>query len=186
MGAVKGATRDAFVVLCALATAGVAAMAQDGAAPHEFGEFRGTWRYDAAASTHDAQLSLRIARVLVIATSPTAITLTKDGGLPEVYPLDGSETQIRDPRTGAPLDPRYSFRLVAGALALMTKTSSGNPVSQRLTNIVADAYRVTRADTLTVERQLSVLVEPPGSLKLLGGLLNHTDTLVYRRCDASC
>ncbi len=180
-----GATR-CLLVVSAVAIAGAAPLAQDGDIPHEFAEFRGTWQYDATSSVRDAQLALRVAKVLVIATSPTAITLTKDGGFPEVYPLDGSETQTRDPRTGAPLDPRYSFRLVAGALALTTKTSSGSPVRQRLTNIVADAYRLTRADTLTVERQLSVLVEPPGSLRMLGGLLNHTDTLVYRRCDSSC
>jgi hypothetical protein len=54
------------------------------------------------------------------------MTLTKDGGLPEVYPVDGTETQPRDPRTGAPFDPRYSPRLVAGALVL-TKRRTATP-----------------------------------------------------------
>ena len=178
------ATRHLCLLLAAMAMAGVTPLAQDSDTPQQFGEFRGTWRHDAAASDRTAQLSRRVASTIVIATSPTAITLTKDDGLPEVYPFDGSETQTRDPRTGAPLEPRYSFRLVAGAVALTWKVSSGSPLTELLTNIVADAYRLTDFDTLTVERQMSVLVEPPGSLRVLGGLLNQTETLVYRRCAA--
>ena len=181
-----GLARRLSVVLLAVALAGVAPLAQDSDTPQEFDEFRGAWRYDAAASNRGALLHLRVANTVVIATSPAAITLTKDRGLPEVYPLDGSETQTRDPRTGAPLDPRYSFRLVAGAVALTSKTSNGTLLNRRATHIVADAYRLTNVDTLTVERQLSVLVEPPGSLRMLGGLLDHTETLVYRRCASSC
>ena len=176
--------RDRWLVLAVLAVVSAAPRAQDSDAPQQFGEFRGTWRYDAPASDRTAQLSRRIATTIVIATSPTAITLTKDAGLPEVYLFDGSETQTRDPRTGAPLEPRYSFRIVAGALALIYKSSSGSPLRQRVTNVVADAYRLADFDTLTVERQVSVVVEPPGSLRQLGGLLDQTETLVYRRCAA--
>jgi hypothetical protein len=183
---VTATARGLCLAVLTLTLAGVEAAAQHSDLPEEFAAFRGTWRYVPDASNRDAQTGFRIANILVIATSPAAITVRKDGGLPEVYPFDGSETQTRDPRTGAPLDPRYSFRLVAGALALTTTTSSGSPARQRISNIVADAYRLADADTLTVERQLSVLVEPPGSLRLLGGLLNHTELLVYRRCGASC
>jgi hypothetical protein len=178
------ATRHLWLVLGALALAAATPLAQDSETPQQFGELRGTWQYDAATSDRTAQLSRRVANTIVITTSPTAITLTKDAGLPEVYPFDGSETQIRDPRTGAALDPRYSFRLVSGAIALTWKASSGSPLSQRQTTIVADAYRLKDFDTLTVERQLSVLVEPPGALQMLGGLLNQTETLVYKRCAA--
>lgn len=173
------------LVVAALALASGAPLAQDRESAQEFAELRGTWRYDEASSSREL-VGFRVASTVVIATSPTAITLTKDGGLPEVYRLDGSETQTRDPASNAPLDPRYSFRLVAGALALISKTSYGSLPGQRTTNIVADAYRLMDADTLTVARQLSVLAEPPGALRLQGGLLNQPETLVYRRCASSC
>ena len=48
------------------------------------------------------------------------------------------------------------------------------------TNIITDAYRVDGA-ALIVERQLSVLVEPPGGLATLSDARNNRQTIIYRR-----
>lgn len=103
----------------------------------------------------------------------------------EIYRLDGSETQLRDLHTGASLDRTHRFTLVAGALALThtsTRTEAGGPrqSNRRLTTIITDAYSVA-GDVLTVERQHSVLLEPPGHLVTLMNPGNNRQTIVYRR-----
>jgi len=142
--------------------------------PREFVEFRGTWLLDEPAGAGRIA-GLPIARTLVIATTPAQISLVKDAADPEVYLFDGTESPVKDPRTGAVLDRRYSFALVAGMLALTSKRTRG-----QFTNIITDAYAVA-GDTLTVERQLSVLAEPSGSLVTLSQESNSRQTLIYHR-----
>jgi hypothetical protein len=150
----------------------------EGRPPRQFPEFVGTWTLDQTAGAgHIA--GLPIARTLTIAVTPTEISLIKDGGAAEVYRIDGAESAATDLRTGAVLDRRYSFTLVAGALALTsrrTRTRDG----RAFTNIITDAYAVS-GEVLTVERQLSVLVQPPGNLATLEDPNNNRQTIVYRR-----
>jgi hypothetical protein len=93
----------------------------------------------------------------------------------EFTELRGTWILDESARTGATLDRRFSFSLVAGMLALTSKRTRGS-----LTNIITDAYAV-RGEVLTVERQLSVLMQPPGSLMTLSDERNNRQTLVYRR-----
>ncbi len=165
-------------LLCVgLLTLSSAASAQQ--PPREFAEYRGTWVLDETAGAGRIA-GLRVARTLVIVTTPTEISVTKDSGFPEIYRTDGRESKIRDPRTGVEIEHRYSFTLVADMLALtsrLTRQDNGRPA---LTEIVTDAYRVA-GDTLTVERQLSQLVEPPGHLTTFAVPTNNRQTIVYRR-----
>ena len=146
--------------------------------PRQFPEFVGTWTLDQSAGVgHIAGLT--VARTLTIAITPTEISLIKDEGTAEVYRIDGAESVPTDLRTGVVLDRRYSFTLVAGALALTsrrTRTRDG----LAFTNIVTDAYAVS-GEVLTVERQLGVLVQPPGNLATLEDPNNNRQTIVYRR-----
>ena len=146
--------------------------------PREFPAFRGTWILDASAGSERIG-GLPTAHTLTITTTPTEISLVKDSGIPEVYRLDGTETKIRDPRTGAEMDRRYSFVLVAEAVALTSKLIR-HARGHAFTNIITDAY-VVAGDQLSVERQLSVLMEPPGNLATLEDSDNNRQTLVYRR-----
>lgn len=186
-----------FLLVAAIAcVANPGAFAQD-AGPRDFAEFRGTWMLDEKA-TEGLRYSkdragqpvpvdgsgLPIARVLVIATTPTEMTVTRGSALPEIYRYDGSETQARDPRTGASLDERYSFSLAAGLVALTAKTTTDSSVrGLRLTEIVTDALSLPEGNVLKVERQLAFLQEPGGHLRTLAGLRNAVHTFLYRRTD---
>jgi hypothetical protein len=176
------------VLILVVVLAATRGWAQDVDKPREFPEFRGTWTLDETATEGLRRtvnragqpmvfdpLGFPVARTLVIATTPTEISITKDSDLPEVYRFDGTETQTRDPRTGVPLLPRYSFTLVAGALALTTKK-----VEPERTEVVTDAYSLAEWNVLRVERQLSY-VAPQGYLRTLGGVRNVTQLIVYRR-----
>ena len=172
-------------LLCgALVVLSVPVVAQGDVQPsREFPEFRGTWtRDDTAGSGHIGGLT--VARTLVIATTPTEISVAKDGSAPEIYRFDGGETQIRDPRTGVPLARRYSLLLVADMLALTIRLtqppSLGDGRNLTMTETITDAYRVA-GDILTVERQLSVVRQPPGSIATMQNPGNNRQTIVYRR-----
>jgi hypothetical protein len=142
--------------------------------PREFAELRGTWVLDESAGKGHI-VGLPVAHMLVVSTTPFEISLVKDARDPEIYALGGSESVAKDPRTGALLDIRYNFTLVAGMVALTSKRARG-----AFTNIITDAYS-TAGDVLTVERQLSVLAQPPGNLVTLSDESNNRQTLVYRR-----
>ena len=145
----------------------------------DFFEFRGTWNLDEAASNgHIA--GLRVANQIVITTTPTEFTVVKDGGEPEVYRMDGTETQLIDPRTGVGIDRFYRFTLVAGAVALTQRAIRGGGPADRRSNIITDAYSVAGA-TMTVARQLSVMVTPPGHVLVMSDAPNNQQTMVYRR-----
>jgi hypothetical protein len=169
--------------------------AQDSDRPRAFEEFRGTWLLDDAAGTagirHIANragqrvtvdsLGLSLARTLVIETTATEMSLAKDSSLPEIYRFDGTETATRDPRTGAPLATRFTFTLVAEALALTSRLSRCCDAGGRsTTEIVTDLYDLTEWNVLTVQRQLSYL-RPEGYLRNLSGLRNNSQTIIYRR-----
>jgi hypothetical protein len=179
----------ALLILVSMAVlAGPRAWAQDSDAPREFTELRGTWILDEAATeglrrmlsrTGESRvfdgLGFPVAQTLVIATTPTEMSVTKDSGLPEVYRFDGTETQVRDPRTGAPLAERYRFTLVAELLALTLMRPRAD-----MTEILTDAYSLTEWTVLRVERQLSYLGSE-GHLRTLSGRRNDTQSIVYRR-----
>ena len=189
-------SRRAPLIFVAVALVLVAtAAAQDSDRPREFTEFRGTWLLDDTAGTENIRhgvdragrsltydgLGLSLARRLVIETSATAITLTKDSSLPEVYRLDGTETQTKDPRTGAPLAHRYSFTLVSQMLALTSRlTRCCDAGGRASTEIITDAYSLPEFNVLRMERQLSYL-RPEGFLRDLSGVRNSKQTLSYRR-----
>ena len=140
----------------------------------EFKELRGTWVLDESAGAgHIAGLT--VAHTLSISTTPFEISVVKDGNDPEIYSLDGREVPVKDVRTGAVLDKRYSFTLVAGMVALTARTTRGN-----FTNIITDAYAASD-DVLTVERQLSVLAQPAGNLVTLSDERNSRQTIIYHR-----
>jgi hypothetical protein len=176
------------VVLLAGGAAGGAAGAQDSDRPREFAEFRGAWMLDEKATEglratanragesllFDAA-GMPVARRIVITTTATEISLTKDVGLPASYRFDGSETQMRDARTGAPLAARYRLTLVADALALTETLPGTGP-----TRVVTDAYSLQEWDVLIVHRTLSY-VAPEGHLRTLAGARNYPHRLVYRR-----
>jgi hypothetical protein len=160
-----------------------------------FSEFRGTWVLDEKATEgiryakrrtgeqipYDT-IGMEIARRIVITGSDADIVLAKDDRLPEPYGFDGAERQSKDTKSGALLDPRYSFALVAGAIALTSRTKSCCDADGRSsTEIITDAYRLAGFDVLMVERQFSILREPPGSLMTLSRLRALPYTITYRR-----
>ena len=181
--------RPALLIVVALACLpGPLALAQDSDRPRAFPELRGTWLLEETSGNGLRQavnrvgqqvvydgLGFPVARRLVIATTPTEISLTKDGGLPERYRFDGVESQTKDPRTGGLLDGRYRFTLVAGSLALTSSLPSAST-----TQIVTDLYDLKEWDVLTVQRQLSYLA-PAGHLRTLSGIRNLPQTFAYRR-----
>jgi len=80
---------------------------------------------------------------------------------------------------GVAMDLRYRSTLVAEMLAL-TSTRVRRSADRTYANIITDAYPVDGA-ALIVERQLSVLVEPPGGLATLSDARNNRQTIIYRR-----
>ena len=141
--------------------------------PRQFEELRGTWTLnEAAGKGHIA--GLPIAHTLVISTTPFQISVTKNASEPEIYQFDGADIAVKDARTGATLDIRRRFALVAGMVALTSQRRRGD-----FTNIITDAYAAD-GDVLTVERQLSVLAKS-GNLVTLSDEKNSRQTLVYRR-----
>jgi hypothetical protein len=158
---------------------------------NDFFEYRGRWTLDEKASVGlpsspegipaEAMrylAALNVPRELVIATTETEFSVAKDGGEPEVYKIDGSETQERDPQTGVGLDRFYRFTQVADSVALTRRLRTGTPVEPGA-ELITDAYSVAGA-VLTVER-LRSHVFPPGSVAVLKEPGSHRMTLVYRR-----
>jgi len=156
---------------------------------NDFFEYRGRWTLDEKASVGIPSppegieamrflAALNAPRELVIATTETEFSVAKDGGEPEVYRIDGTETQERDPRTGVGIDRFYRFTQVADSVALTRRLRTGTPVEPGA-ELITDAYSVAGA-VLTVER-LRSHVFPPGSVAVLKEPGSHRMTLVYRR-----
>ena len=160
-----------------------------------FSEFRGTWLLDAKttpgiryAQGRDGSqapfnaLGMEIARRIVITGTDTAIVLTRDDGPPEPYGFDGTERQAAVPPSGAAGLPRYSFALVAGALALTARTTTCCDAERRSsTAVLTDAYSLTAFDVMRVQRHVSMLREPPGSLVTPAPGWARPVTITYRR-----
>jgi hypothetical protein len=158
---------------------------------NDFFEFRGRWTLDEkesagiprppegiAAEALKYLAALNVARELVITTTETEFSVAKDGAESEVYKIDGSETQERDPRTGVGLDRFYRFTQVADSVALTRRLRMGTP-AEPSAELVTDAYSVA-GSVLTVER-LRSHVFPPGSVAVMTEPGSHRMTLVYRR-----
>jgi hypothetical protein len=189
----------AAVVLAAAAPAS----AQDGQF-RTFPQFVGAWMLDEAASTGRLRMAPPPARRLTIATTTTAITVTRELRLEppgfegrrlateepttEIYRLDGAPTLRYGPNIGQ-YEYADTFVLVADMLALTTKTSNwvrrGDP---QMTNrdaftMVTDAYSV-EGDVLTVYRQLTS-VNSAGEIHVMQEPANNLrQTYVYRRAPA--
>ena len=65
----------------------------EGRPPREFAAFRGTWVLDESAGRGQIG-GLPLARTLMIATTPTDISLVKDALAAEAYRLDGRMFQV--------------------------------------------------------------------------------------------
>jgi hypothetical protein len=144
----------------------------------EFQPLRGTWSIDEEGGRGRIG-GLPLTRTLTIMTTATELTLTKDGS-DEVYRLDGTETSVGE--------TVKRVTLVAGALAVTTLRTR-HQRGYSFTNIVTDAYSAS-GDVLTVERQLSVAVQPDpdqsgtpklGHLVELENPGSNRQTMVYRR-----
>ena len=158
---------------------------------NDFFEYRGRWTLDEQASVGIPSppegipaeslrylAALNVPRELVIATTETEFSVAKDGGEPEVYKIDGSETQERDPRTGVGIDRFYRFTQVADSVALTRRLRLGTPAEPGA-ELMTDAYSIA-GSVLTVER-LRSHVFPPGSVAVMKEPGSHRMTLVYRR-----
>jgi hypothetical protein len=158
---------------------------------NDFFEYRGRWTLDAKESVGIPSppegvapevvrllAALNVARELVITTTETEFSVAKDGAEPEVYKIDGNETQERDSRTGAGLDRFYRFTQVADSVALTRRLRLGTPTEPGA-ELITDAYSVA-GSVLTVER-LRSHVFPPGSVAVMNEPGSHRMTLVYRR-----
>jgi hypothetical protein len=158
---------------------------------NDFFEYRGRWTLDAKESVGIPSppegvapevvrllAALNVARELVITTTEREFSVAKDGAEPEVYKIDGNETQERDPRTGAGLDRFYRFTQVADSVALTRRLRLGTPTEPGA-ELITDAYSVA-GSVLTVER-LRSHVFPPGSVAVMNEPGSHRMTLVYRR-----
>ena len=150
-----------------------------------FPQFVGTWTLDEAASTG----RLRMAPLVVtIATTATHVTVTKrlraasDGASnsppPEVYRLDGVETDHPDPNNLFTMERTHRFTLVADMLALTVKERrrGGNGAFTQVT----EAY-VVDGDVLTVHRQLTSITASGEILVMQEPTNNNRHTFIYRR-----
>jgi hypothetical protein len=150
---------------------------------------------DERASTGRLTMAPPPSHTVTIATTPETITVTKllrlppvrpereawtygtESPPPEIYRMDGAEIAVYDPRD-ARRERRYSFRLVADALALTIKETSQS--SGGAFTVVTDAYWV-EGDVLTIHRQLSS-VNASGHIATMQEPTNNSrHTFIYRR-----
>ena len=183
-------SRGAAVLALGLVAWSAALAAQGEPRPvRTFQPFAGSWVLDEAASTGRLATTPRIASSMTIATTPGDITVSKRlrlgprdrasaTPLPEIYRLDGTETQAVDERTGIGLDRFYRFALVADMLALSIKEP--RPGGGRAFTLVTDAYAVD-GDVLTVHRQLTSVTSAGQILVMQDPANNNRQTFVYRR-----
>ncbi len=183
-------SRGAAVLALGLVAWSAALAAQGEPRPvRTFQPFAGSWVLDEAASTGRLATTPRIASSMTIATTPGDITVSKRLRLgprdrasatppPEIYRLDGTETQAVDERTGIGLDRFYRFALVADMLALSIKEP--RPGGGSAFTLVTDAYAVD-GDVLTMHRQLTSVTSAGQILVMQDPANNNRQTFVYRR-----
>jgi hypothetical protein len=130
-----------------------------------FQELAGHWVLDEAATRGNIP-GLPPAGALVIETTPTHLTVSRTRLRP-VYEIDGTRRErpidvFRLDGTETTLDSgqRGRFVLAAGAVVLITVRTTEQGYAR--SNIVTDAYSVVK-DVLTVDRHLSVVVQPLNS-----------------------
>ena len=154
-----------------------------------FPQFVGTWVLDEAASTGQLLMTPRVPLTLTISTTATELTLARrlrlhpqdrisDTPPAEAYRLDGTETWIKDTRSGATLDRSLRFTLVADMLALTTRDAprqGGRAFTQ-----VTDAL-VVDGDVLTLHRQLTSMTDAGAIYVMQQESNNFKHTFVYRR-----
>jgi hypothetical protein len=117
----------------------------------EFLELEGTWLLDESAGA--GAISVPVARSIVITTTPTELSVTKDSAPVETYRFDGTEFDLAD-------GGRASFLFVSDMVALTTRRTRTRDGLSR-TNVVTDAYAAA-GDVLTIERRWSILSLPAG------------------------
>jgi len=177
------------LVVMFVAAFALTAHAQNQQPPRTFEPFVGTWLLDEAESTGRLNVAPRIPEQLTIATTAETVTVTKRLRLlpgdrasatppPEVFRLDGSETQLRDPATGVLLDVTHRFTLVADMLALTVRQLRGG--TDKSFTQVTDALSVDR-DVLTMHRQLSSVSAAGTIFTMSEPTNNYRHTYVYRR-----
>ena len=165
------------------------ALAQDTRPVRLFPQFVGTWVLDEAASTGRLLLTPRVPVTLTISTTATELTVarrlrlqptdrTSETPPPEVYRLDGTETWIKDARTGITLDASLRFTLVADMLALTTRNASR--AGNRAFTQVTDALEL-QGDVLLLHRQLTSVTDAGAILVMQEPTNNFKHTYVYRR-----
>ena len=156
-----------------------------------FPEFVGTWTLDEGASTGRLTMAPRVPLTLTIATTSTELTVARrlrlhpqdrisDTPPVEVYRLDGTETWIKDSRTGVTIDRSLRFTLVADMLALTVRDApraGGRAFTQ-----VTDALAVD-GDVLTLHRQLTSMTEAGAILVMQDPANGFKHTFVYRRAN---
>ena len=154
-----------------------------------FPQFVGTWTLDENASTGRLMMAPRVPVTITISTTPTELTVARrlrlhpqdrvsDTPPPEVYRLDGTETWIKDSRTGVTLDRSLRFTLVADMLALTIRDAprrGGRSFTQ-----VTDALTVD-GDVLTLHRQLTSMTDAGAILVMQEPTNNFRHTFIYRR-----
>ena len=179
----------ALLALGMLMAPGAGALAQVERPVRLFPQFVGTWVLDEAASTGRLTMAPRVPLTLTIATTPLELTLTRrlrlqaadripDTPAPEVYRLDGSETWIKDSRTGATIDRSLRFTLAADMLALTIRDApraGGRAFTQ-----VTDALALD-GDVLLLHRQLTSMTDAGAILVMQEPTNNFKHTYVYRR-----
>jgi hypothetical protein len=176
----------AIVLAIALVPSAVGSAAQTGERPvRTFPQFAGSWILDEGSSSSPLLMVPRVARILTIATSPSAVTVTREELIlspsdtvppvsAEVYRFDGKPAV----REQGSLMWSYTFLLVADALALSRKDEAINRPGPF--TMVTDAYSVD-GDVLTVHRQLTSVTEQGEILVMQEPRNNTRHTFLYRR-----
>ena len=154
-----------------------------------FPQFVGTWVLDEGASSGQLMMAPRVPLTLTISTSATELTVARrlrlhpndrisDTPPPEVYRLDGSETWIKDARTGVTISRSLRFTFVADMLALTIREAPPN--GRRGFTQFTDALAVD-GDVLTLYRQLTSMNDAGAIYVMQEPANNFKHTFIYRR-----
>jgi hypothetical protein len=143
-------------------------------------DFSGTWRIDDVQSGRGVDVwGQTRARVLVIAQTPSELTLATDGGGPNVpldlrYRLDGEELLVRDDSLGALPDFRRHVRTMAqwDGEALRTETETVSESVDARTGAVKTGrgitsvltFRLGAADHELIVERTGYRAQPPSLL----------------------
>jgi len=179
-----------ILVALALITSWPAWAQRPSVPPRTFPQFVGTWVLDEAASTGTLNIVPRIPLRFTVAITSTEIIVTKrprlqrgdnasDSPPPEVYRLDGTETDVPSSQVTFERERTRRFTLVADMLALTT--IERYPARGKAFTGVTDALAV-EGDVVTLHRQLTS-VNASGEILTMQGPNggNFRQTFIYRR-----